>query len=254
MRCGWSATSRWWTGGRIPRRSAGRWPATRRPTRSAIASCVRASGTGRPSASTPRCSRTCTRSQSSPRCARRPRSRPRQWWPAPCRACRRSPASIRRSTPRSTRVAATYALPRAWRLRRYGVHGLSHAHAARRAGELLDKPVEDLRLVSCHLGAGASLCAIDRGRSVDTTMRFTPARGPGDGDALGQRRAGSPAVAARARASPGRRRRSRAFTRAGPARARRDRRHARSAARWCRSACTPGAHHDPRRPPRPRCA
>ena len=78
-------------------------------------------------------------------------------------------------------AAATYALPRAWRerwpLRRYGFHGLSHAHAARRAGELLGKPVEQLRLVSCHLGAGASLCAIDRGRSVDTTMGFTPLEG-----------------------------------------------------------------------------
>ena len=78
-------------------------------------------------------------------------------------------------------AAATYALPRAWRerwpLRRYGFHGLSHAHAARRAGELLGKPVEELRIVSCHLGAGASLCAIDRGRSVDTTMGFTPLEG-----------------------------------------------------------------------------
>jgi acetate kinase len=78
-------------------------------------------------------------------------------------------------------AAATYALPRAWRvrwpLRRYGFHGLSHAHATRRAGELLGKPVENLRLVSCHLGAGTSLCAIDRGRSVDTTMGFTPLEG-----------------------------------------------------------------------------
>jgi acetate kinase len=78
-------------------------------------------------------------------------------------------------------ATATYALPRAWRerwpLRRYGFHGLSHAYAARRAGELLGAPVEGLRLVSCHLGAGASVCAIDRGRSVDTTMGFTPLKG-----------------------------------------------------------------------------
>ena len=78
-------------------------------------------------------------------------------------------------------AAATYALPRAWRvrwpLRRYGFHGHAHAHAARRAGELLGKPVENLRLVSCHLGGGTSLCAIDRGRSVDTTMGFTPLEG-----------------------------------------------------------------------------
>ena len=79
------------------------------------------------------------------------------------------------------RATATYALPRAWRerwpLRRYGFHGLSHAYAARRAGELLGKPVEELRIVSCHLGAGASLCAIDCGRSVDTTMGFSPLEG-----------------------------------------------------------------------------
>ena len=78
-------------------------------------------------------------------------------------------------------AAATYALPREWRdrwpLRRFGFHGLSHAHAARRAAELLGRPVEDLRLVTAHLGAGASLAAVDRGRSVDTTMGFTPLDG-----------------------------------------------------------------------------
>jgi acetate kinase len=76
-------------------------------------------------------------------------------------------------------AAATYALPREWRerwpLRRYGFHGLSHAYAARRTAELVGRPAEELRIVSCHLGAGASLCAIDGGRSLDTTMGFTPA-------------------------------------------------------------------------------
>lgn len=78
-------------------------------------------------------------------------------------------------------AAATYALPAAWRerwrLRRYGFHGLSHAWAARRAPELLDRPAMGLRIVSCHLGAGASLCAIADGRSIDTTMGFTPLEG-----------------------------------------------------------------------------
>ncbi len=77
--------------------------------------------------------------------------------------------------------AATYALPAAWnarwRLRRYGFHGLSHAHAAGRAAALLDRPLSELRLVTCHLGAGASLCAVLGGRSVDTTMGFTPGEG-----------------------------------------------------------------------------
>jgi len=75
-------------------------------------------------------------------------------------------------------AAATYALPKAWRerwgLRRSGFHGLSHAWAARRAAELA--PGAE-RVVSCHLGAGASLAAIRAGRSVDTTMGFTPLEG-----------------------------------------------------------------------------
>jgi acetate kinase len=78
-------------------------------------------------------------------------------------------------------AAATYALPAAWRerwrLRRYGFHGLSHSWIARRAPEVLDVPAAGLRIVSCHLGAGASLCAIADGRSIDTTMGFTPLEG-----------------------------------------------------------------------------
>jgi acetate kinase len=76
--------------------------------------------------------------------------------------------------------AAAYALPadwaNRWPLRRYGFHGLSHSWAARRAGELLG-PERCRRLVSCHLGAGASLAAIADGRSIDTTMGFTPLEG-----------------------------------------------------------------------------
>ncbi|MGW4213581.1 acetate/propionate family kinase [Lentzea sp. NPDC004789] len=75
--------------------------------------------------------------------------------------------------------AATYALPAQWRrkwgLRRYGFHGLSHAYASRKAVEQAGMP--DARVVSCHLGAGASLAAVRRGRSVDTTMGFTPLAG-----------------------------------------------------------------------------
>lgn len=77
--------------------------------------------------------------------------------------------------------AATFAVPEEWRarwgVRRYGFHGLSHAYAVRRAAELVGRPVADLRIVSCHLGAGASLCAVAGGRSVDTTMGFTPLDG-----------------------------------------------------------------------------
>lgn len=77
--------------------------------------------------------------------------------------------------------AATYALPASWRerfgLRRYGFHGLSHSYAARRTAELLDRPAAGLRVVTCHLGAGASLAAVSSGCSVDTTMGFTPLEG-----------------------------------------------------------------------------
>lgn len=78
-------------------------------------------------------------------------------------------------------AAATYALPARWRerweVRRYGFHGLSHAWVARRVPQLLGRSAAALRIVSCHLGAGASLCAIDGGRSIDTTMGFTPLEG-----------------------------------------------------------------------------
>lgn len=70
-------------------------------------------------------------------------------------------------------AAATYALPREWRerfgLRRFGFHGLSHAYAARRAAAP--------RVVTCHLGAGASLAAVRDGTCIDTTMGFTPMEG-----------------------------------------------------------------------------
>jgi acetate kinase len=77
--------------------------------------------------------------------------------------------------------AATYALPREWRLRwalrRYGFHGLSHAWVSHRTAELMGRPLEGVRIVSCHLGAGASLAAVASGVSVDTTMGFTPLEG-----------------------------------------------------------------------------
>jgi acetate kinase len=78
-------------------------------------------------------------------------------------------------------AAFTYALPARWRerwgLRRFGFHGLSHAWVARRTAQMLGGDEHVPRIVSCHLGAGASLCAIAGGRSVDTTMGFTPLEG-----------------------------------------------------------------------------
>lgn len=78
-------------------------------------------------------------------------------------------------------AAATYAVPREWRerygIRRYGFHGLAHAYSSRRAADLLGKPNSALRVITCHLGAGCSLAAVLGGRSVDTTMGFTPLGG-----------------------------------------------------------------------------
>ncbi|TMS00565.1 acetate/propionate family kinase [Nonomuraea basaltis] len=78
-------------------------------------------------------------------------------------------------------AAATYALPGEWRerygLRRYGFHGLSYAWAADRVAELLGRPVTELELVLAHLGGGCSVCAVSGGRSLDTSMGFTPLDG-----------------------------------------------------------------------------
>ncbi len=62
-------------------------------------------------------------------------------------------------------------------IRRYGFHGTSHRYVAQRAAEILERPLEDLKLITCHLGNGASVAAIDGGKSVDTSMGFTPLEG-----------------------------------------------------------------------------
>ena len=78
-------------------------------------------------------------------------------------------------------AASTYAIPREWRmrwdLRRFGFHGLSHDYASRRVAELIGTSRDELLIVTAHLGAGASLAAVAGGRSVDTTMGFTPLEG-----------------------------------------------------------------------------
>jgi acetate kinase len=82
---------------------------------------------------------------------------------------------------RMPEAASTYAIPRAWRerhaIKRYGFHGFSHAYASRRAAALLGRPESDVKVVTCHLGSGASLAAVAGGRSIDTTMGFTPLEG-----------------------------------------------------------------------------
>ena len=76
--------------------------------------------------------------------------------------------------------ATTYAVPQSWRedgLRRYGFHGTSHKYVMERVAQALAASPLDLRIISCHLGNGASMCAIDRGTSVDTSMGMTALEG-----------------------------------------------------------------------------
>ncbi len=74
-----------------------------------------------------------------------------------------------------------YSTPYEWYekygVRRYGAHGISHEYVARKAAELMGRPFEDLKLITCHLGAGASITAVKHGRSFDTSMGFTPLSG-----------------------------------------------------------------------------
>ena len=78
-------------------------------------------------------------------------------------------------------VAYTYALPYEYyekdKVRRYGFHGTSHKYVSQRAADMLGKPIEQLKLISCHLGNGSSVTAIDGGKSIDTSMGFTPLAG-----------------------------------------------------------------------------
>ena len=77
--------------------------------------------------------------------------------------------------------AYIYALPYEYyekdKVRRYGFHGTSHRYVSQRAAALLGKPIEELKIISCHLGNGSSVAAIDGGKSVDTSMGFTPLAG-----------------------------------------------------------------------------
>lgn len=86
--------------------------------------------------------------------------------------------------------AFMYALPYEFyendKIRRYGFHGTSHRYVSSRAAEMLGKPIESLKLVSCHMGNGSSVCAIDGGKSVDTSMGFTPLVGLPMGTRCGQ--------------------------------------------------------------------
>ncbi|MDR2197290.1 MAG: acetate kinase [Coriobacteriales bacterium] len=79
--------------------------------------------------------------------------------------------------PKAFMYALPYEMYEQHRIRKYGFHGTSHRYVARRAAHILKRPLEDMRIVTCHLGNGGSIAAVDHGRSVDTSMGFTPLDG-----------------------------------------------------------------------------
>ena len=79
--------------------------------------------------------------------------------------------------PEAHRYPVPESWARDWGIRRYGFHGLSHAYCAKRAAAMMERPADGLRLVICHLGHGCSATAVRSGRSIDTTMGFTPLEG-----------------------------------------------------------------------------
>ena len=70
-----------------------------------------------------------------------------------------------------------YVIYKRYGIRRYGFHGSSHLYVSQRAAVLMEKPIENLRIITCHLGNGSSMAAVNGGKSIDTTMGFTPAEG-----------------------------------------------------------------------------
>ncbi|MBC5638647.1 acetate kinase [Ornithinibacillus sp. BX22] len=79
--------------------------------------------------------------------------------------------------PKSYLYSLPYEFYEEYGIRKYGFHGTSHKYVSQRAAEIMGKPIEDLRLISCHLGNGASIAAIKGGKSIDTSMGFTPLAG-----------------------------------------------------------------------------
>lgn len=73
--------------------------------------------------------------------------------------------------------AIPYELYEKYGIRKYGFHGTSHKYVSERAAEILGKPLSDLKIITCHLGNGSSICAVNKGKSVDTSMGFTPLQG-----------------------------------------------------------------------------
>ena len=79
--------------------------------------------------------------------------------------------------PKAYMYAIPYEYYEKYKIRKYGFHGTSHRFVSNRVAEIVNKPIEDLKIITCHLGQGASLCAVKNGKSVDTSMGLTPLAG-----------------------------------------------------------------------------
>src|SRR5690554_6994142 len=79
--------------------------------------------------------------------------------------------------PHAFLYAIPYSVYQRHKVRRYGFHGTSHKYVSQRAAELMGRPIEELKIISCHLGNGASIAAVQNGKSIDTSMGFTPLEG-----------------------------------------------------------------------------
>ena len=80
-----------------------------------------------------------------------------------------------------SKMAYIYQIPykyyEKYKIRKYGFHGTSHKYVSGRVAEIVNKDIKDLKIINCHIGQGASICAIDGGKSIDTTMGLTPTAG-----------------------------------------------------------------------------
>ena len=79
--------------------------------------------------------------------------------------------------PKAYMYAIPYEYYEKYGVRRYGFHGTSHKYVAHKAAEYLEEPIERLKLITCHLGNGSSIAAVDQGKVVDTSMGMTPLAG-----------------------------------------------------------------------------
>ena len=79
--------------------------------------------------------------------------------------------------PKAYMYAIPYEYYEKYKIRKYGFHGTSHKFVSQRVAEVMNKPIEDLKIITCHLGQGASLCAVKNGKSIDTSMGLTPLAG-----------------------------------------------------------------------------